>query len=376
VKALILQERWPAGRRLPSEDALAAQLGVSRTTLRKALDALEQTGWVRRERNRGCVVMRESEQTDPLASRTLLVVDDTPAIATLRHQDDGSAAGIQHGMVEAASALGYRVLFVNMDTIDAMTEDRLMSGVPAGVVMLCWQSERIEAQRLAAAFNERGVPIVAYGMDAWPDAVANYDRVVSDHESGMAQLLACLAAAGRRRILRLWTPPPETAWIAAHERAYARMAEGLGLLKSDPVHLASLPERVVDSRAVFDMRARVMAGYIAEQVRKKTAPDAIMVGTDCETFPVAAACRMLGINPGEDVLITGYDNYWHAAFERKFEPCLPFASVDKRNARIGAELVRLLSERILSETKGASRLSCVEQVCVPIHYRQMDVGSA
>jgi GntR family transcriptional regulator len=48
--------RWAAGERLPSEPAICEQFGVSRTTVRQALAALESEGLVRREKGRGTFV--------------------------------------------------------------------------------------------------------------------------------------------------------------------------------------------------------------------------------------------------------------------------------------------------------------------------------
>jgi GntR family transcriptional regulator len=48
--------RWAAGERLPSEPAICQQFGVSRTTVRQALAALESQGLIRREKGRGTFV--------------------------------------------------------------------------------------------------------------------------------------------------------------------------------------------------------------------------------------------------------------------------------------------------------------------------------
>jgi GntR family transcriptional regulator len=53
--------RWSVGDRLPSEPAICEQFGVSRTTVRQALAALESEGLIRREKGRGTFVTeRES----------------------------------------------------------------------------------------------------------------------------------------------------------------------------------------------------------------------------------------------------------------------------------------------------------------------------
>ncbi|MGH7051239.1 MAG: GntR family transcriptional regulator [Acetobacteraceae bacterium] len=53
---------WPAGAMLPSEPALAAELGVSQGTVRKALDALTAENLLVRRQGRGTFVARHDER--------------------------------------------------------------------------------------------------------------------------------------------------------------------------------------------------------------------------------------------------------------------------------------------------------------------------
>lgn len=53
LRERILQGEYPAGERMPSEDSLAEQLGVSRATVRTALAALAAEGIVRRRQGDG-----------------------------------------------------------------------------------------------------------------------------------------------------------------------------------------------------------------------------------------------------------------------------------------------------------------------------------
>jgi GntR family transcriptional regulator len=53
----------PPGGRLPSELDIAAQTGVSRTTVRRAMDELVHAGLIHRQRGRGSYVVRPPEDT-------------------------------------------------------------------------------------------------------------------------------------------------------------------------------------------------------------------------------------------------------------------------------------------------------------------------
>ena len=65
-------------------------------------------------------------------------------------------------------------------------------------------------------------------------------------------------------------------------------------------------------------------------------------------------------------MITGYDNYWHSAFERVYEPTDPFATVDRRNAAIGEELIRLLNQRLEDASLRLPQLTSIEQSAIEV----------
>ncbi|WP_120499064.1 FadR/GntR family transcriptional regulator [Roseovarius sp. EL26] len=62
--ARIQSGEYPTESRLPSERALAAELGVSRNTVREALDVLEMRKMIRRRQGSGSFVIFQTEQVE------------------------------------------------------------------------------------------------------------------------------------------------------------------------------------------------------------------------------------------------------------------------------------------------------------------------
>ena len=68
LRALMEAGEFAIGQRLPAERDLAAQLGVSRPSVREALIALEVEGWVEVRGGSGVYVLRDT--APPMADST------------------------------------------------------------------------------------------------------------------------------------------------------------------------------------------------------------------------------------------------------------------------------------------------------------------
>jgi GntR family transcriptional regulator len=116
--------RWGLGERLPSEPAICEQFGVSRTTVRQALAALESDGLVRREKGRGTFV------TERRSDSWLLQ----------------SAHGFYEEAVRAGHAVRSQVLRRVLEPLPAWASDalRLRSGSEGVTVeRLRWMDDRL-----------------------------------------------------------------------------------------------------------------------------------------------------------------------------------------------------------------------------------------
>ena len=362
LRQQILGGTLPAGMRLPAEAKLAQRFGISRGTLRNALDTLQEEGLVKRRRNYGCVVAQR-ELDESLLSRTVTLISD--AIGGVKSQlFSGHMASINSGIVDAAQAQGFDFMLIHAELGDNQVIHRLLDQRPFGVVVSSTNGDVERAAGLLQQLCDAGLPVVIHSDQL---ALQSFDRVVSDHEQGTAELMRVLAEVGRRHVLRVWCVPDVTPWwISAHNRGYDRASQEIGLSSIEPLHVPGLLLRDEYSRENFHTRVRQITGFLLEAYHRQKF-DAIMVGTDSDVPIVAAACRLIGVEPGSDVVICGYDNYWSTMHERHWEPSIPFATVDKVNHHIGEQMVRLLLDRANGRLESDAQTRRVPQQVVRFH---------
>ncbi len=119
----ILSGQPPAGERLPPEDQLAQRFGVSRTTIRAAVQNLIRRGLVEIRRGRGSYVTRP-KLTQELTGLTGFVED--MAVLGLA----ASAKVVSHGLVPANAAVAAHLALPPGDEVMRIQRVRLADGVP------------------------------------------------------------------------------------------------------------------------------------------------------------------------------------------------------------------------------------------------------
>lgn len=341
IKQWIADGELPLGAALPSERVLSAQLSVQRPTIRRAMRILEEEGVIQ---TRGPWTRVVAERKQAMAHS--IVVAAMPQLARRRR---GSPWGMVtfEAVLDAVNKRGYNLMLIHSGRSSERDIDRMISGSPSGVVVPEISPGAQEQLQWSKKLERSGIPMVVYG--GGPE-LAKLDRVTSDHDHGAYELARWLLARGCRRILMFFEVPPDSYWVKARRTGYERAMAEAGV---EPLPLvvarAVIPQTSVDPMEVFDEARRRAASYLLEYlgpVAGASRVDAIMTASDGETFAVASACRLLGVEPGKDVAIVGYDNYWREVWERTVEPAVPLATVDKHDAMIGCELVNLLVDRI------------------------------
>lgn len=358
LRKQILCGSLPVGARLPPEEKLAKQFGISRGTLRFALDDLQSEGLVERRRNFGCVVAKRRAQ-DSLIANTITLISNI-AGGVEANLFTGRLASLNSGVADTVSAEGYNFMLVrsSMEVEDVI--DRMIAERPFGVAISSLIGDKQRAATLTHRLQEAGVPVVIHSNEA---PFRDVDRVISDHEQGTAELVRALAADGRKHILRVWIPDPQCWWIVAHDKGYESAICETGLTPLQSLYIPDVLRRDETSRQNFDIRVRQIVGFLLER-HQADQFDAVIVSTDCEVPLVAAACRMIGLTPGKDVAICGYDNQWPTIHERQWEPAAPFASIDKQNHLIGEEMIHLLLDRATGRIDSPFEVRTVPQKLV------------
>ncbi len=342
MKEWLQKQNLVSGEPIPSARSLARQLDVDPRTVCTALDLLTQEGLITQLPTGRRVVSNSLRRSSTMAGSCVAVLTGEN-LATLnpRFQAAGWSIHLEWGVRKEIEAAGAHALMFNSRMLREHLPGLAEEGIQALVVA---DPKYLTKENLALLREVRKskLPVTIYSDTV---EVPEFDCVQSDHALGTSLLIDFLVKRGvRRPLLMLPEVPGSQPWIRARRRGYEQACKEHGL---EPLPSIMIPDVTSEwgKEDLFRQETRLLAGYLAEPLLSEESPDAILLVTDGHFAAVAAACRILKRNPGTDILIAGYDNYWIETPEIRYESTRPVATIDKENETIGAELVRTALKR-------------------------------
>lgn len=305
------------GALLPSERTLAAELGVSRVTLRKALEPLVQEGILESQPGRGTLVADLVSNDEQGWKIIALLLPD------ISNRFFGEVA---ESIEYAALQRGYQILLCNSRHRVHLEEFHIRNLVQRRVdgVILAHDPHE-ETPKALAQLRQAGIPTVLLFTSA---EKSEFDSVVLDDRAGVDQALRYLWSLGHRRIgfcRPLAGGKPhirETYFLEAMARNGRKVPEE---------HILDVAGRPEDEVAAALRRFR----------RKADAPTAFLCGNDHVALMLVRQANSAGIEIPRELSIVGFDNL-------RFVEHLPvpLTTVDQPKQAMGRRAAEILFERI------------------------------
>lgn len=329
VQRLLQTKQWQPGERLPSEHALARQLGVSRLTVRRALAELRRRGLICQEQGRGTFVAGAGGRGHGIGVvvpdlHTGFFLDVVRAVreeaARIRVEarifsSDGTAAG-ERAQVQAALGMGLQGLLV----------------VPVG------------GQDNGVFFSEivgRGIPVVF--LDRFYDGVSA-DFVGIDDFGGGYLLTSYLLKKGYRRIAFVTREGFEVSSVARRHEGYRAALREAGLTWNE--HLS-----IRDSVAEPDDKSALVRLLTSASV-----PQAVFCVNDQVADACVRAVQAAGLRVPADVEVVCFTG------KPKLDTAPPLTHI----RRPVAQMVSVATEHLVSRLRDFPRMPAPFRVLLPV----------
>ncbi len=271
--------------------ALATSLGLSKTTVSRALDGYDDVAAATRERVKAAA-QAMNYSPNPVARR--LSRGSSETVALVVPGDPGKfyepvLVDMLAGLGETLAGHGYQLVLMTArpGEEEEKVYRRLMSARLADAAILV--RTRVEDPRIAF-LAENNFPFVTLGRSESPHSFAFID---GDAETAFMQATKRLIARGHRRIALMATSPQFS--FAGYRRAGWEKAMAEAGLATD---------------AVFECAPTEEGGVAAagEMLARAADVTALVCMTDRIAIGAMSAMRRAGVKPGSDVAVIGHDN--------------------------------------------------------------------
>lgn len=332
LRHLILSGAWPPGSRIPSEARFQQDLGISRSTVRQALNQAEHEGLIERVPGKGTFVA----QTAVWRRGTHLIGYITFDFLTDFQRQ------LLRGAERAARAKGYRLLFCNSNQ-DVAEENRLLDQLLADGVrgLLIWPAlDNNPSRRLFSLAREGVVPIVC--MDRILPGMA-CDHVSSDNYRGAYAAVSHLIELGHEHIVFLSRPILQLEPVAERLRGYRDALRNAGLYPYEPWLVGAADQEVATSYVLQSYKQadnREIAALV-RRLQEPGRPTAIFAINDLMATLAYKAALLAGLDIPEDLSLVGFDDMDIVAHFQ-----VPLTTVAQDTFAMGYRAAEMLIERV------------------------------
>lgn len=209
ILALIRQEEFPAGERLPPERELALKLGVSRPSLREALIALEIGGQIEIRMGSG-VYVRDASADDVSVMGAL---GDSPSeLMQARAAIEGSVVVLASARMTAATLDRLRRMIERMRRLAAAGKSPVEADRQFHMLIAETAGNSVLSRFVGELFDSRHYPIAA-AMRGHTESAQTWTAAVREHEDVLKALQAGDPIAAQTA-MRAHLKASEERWIS------------------------------------------------------------------------------------------------------------------------------------------------------------------
>lgn len=330
----------PPGSPLPSVRELALKHGLSKRVVNEELQKLVTAGLLRSVPRVG-VFVRDTAP-EGLLNHTVIVLSAGKGQPLTGQRHGGWLSHVAVGALREIEEQGLNAVFLNPERLSEDVLDRLTSEKPLGMVIPETSADLRGRVPFGSRMLANGVPVI---FNTGDPSLAQFDRVASDAEQGSYQLTRWFLQQGRTGIAMIYPPSADKYWAVQRRAGYENAMREAGLSPRPgielPPYVAGPAQEILSVDYVRSV-AEVLRPFLG-------APQGLSVLLAASDGPVAeleAACQYLGLYPGKDVFLAGYDNYWMDLEMCSYPAAHPVVTVDRRNETMGVEMIRLLLERV------------------------------
>ena len=293
LKALILEEKIKPGEKMPSENVLSKQYGVSRQTVRKAISDLVNEGFVYAVQGSGTYCSDASR----------FKKDSKDIAVVMTYLSDYIFPKVISGIDSVLSENVYSIVLKNTNnsrTREIKCLEELIEKNIDGIIVEPSKSNVFcKHKYLYDKLDKYGIPYIfiqgAYSV------MEDKPHVIMDDEKGAYLLTGYLISKGTRI-------------SSAFSRAMIRRGQNRHKGYAKALAKAGLtydPENVI----WFYTEDRAVHPYtnLQKMIKSGKKVDAIVAYNDQIAFHLIKAIRELGLKVPQDISITGYDNSQPAA---------------------------------------------------------------